>query len=100
MTTTEVFSTQSFLLSKNCSYLLKVLLFFLGVSVVKSHDELPLKGELVVLVEQRGLGMANMEVTENRKKIQFIDLPTILTHFFFFLKITLTCAVYGHLCCK
>lgn len=63
-----MFSTQSFLLSKNCFYLLKVLLFFLGVSVVKSHDELPLKGELVVLVEQRGLGMADMEVTENRKK--------------------------------
>lgn len=65
MKTIEAFLTQSFLLAKNCFYLLKVLLLFLWVSVVKSHDELPFKGELVVLVEQSSLGMANMEVTEN-----------------------------------
>lgn len=68
MTTIEAFLKQSFLLAKNCFYLLKVLLLFLGISVVKSHDELPFKGELVVLVEQSSLGMADMEVTENGGK--------------------------------
>lgn len=48
-------------------YLLKVLLFFLGVGVVKAHNELAFKCELVVLVQQSSLGMANMQVTGNRK---------------------------------
>lgn len=64
MKATQVFLKQSFPLAKSCFYLLKVLLFFLGVRVVKSHDELPLEGELVVLVEQSSLSMADMEVAE------------------------------------
>lgn len=46
-------------------YLLKVLLFFLGVGVVEAHDELPFKRELVVLVEQSSLGMADVQVSEH-----------------------------------
>lgn len=48
-------------------YLLKVLLFFLGVGVVEAHDELAFKCELVVLVEQSSLGVANMQVTGHRE---------------------------------
>lgn len=50
-------------------YLLKVLLFFLGVGVIKAHDELTFKGELVVLVEQSSLGMADVQVTVHSKAI-------------------------------
>lgn len=46
-------------------YLLKVLLFLLRVGVVEAHDELPFKCELVVLVEQSSLGMANMQISEH-----------------------------------
>lgn len=74
----------SFLLANNCFYLLKVLLLLLWVCVIKSHDELPFKGELVVLVEQSSLGMANMEVSENRKKMWFIIITNNLDALFFF----------------
>lgn len=48
-------------------HLLKVLLFFLWVRVVEAHDELAFKGELVVLVEQSSLGMADVQVTGHRE---------------------------------
>lgn len=41
-------------------HLLKVLLFFLGVGVVEAHDELAFECDLVVLVKQSSLGVANM----------------------------------------
>lgn len=44
------------------THLLKVLLLFLGVGVIEAHDELALEGDLVVLVEQGGLGMADVQV--------------------------------------
>lgn len=50
-------------------YLLKVLLLFLGVGVIKAHNELTFEGELVVLVEQSSLGMADVQVADrNRAK--------------------------------
>lgn len=48
-------------------YLLEVLLFFLGVGVVKAHDKLAFKCDLVVLVEQSGLGVTDMQVSGNRE---------------------------------
>lgn len=66
-------------------YLLKVLLFFLGVGIVEAHDELPFKRELVVLVEQRSLGMANMQVSEHmetEKKTPVMTITKILMLFF------------------
>lgn len=47
-------------------YLLEVLLFFLRVGIIKAHNELAFKCELVVLVEQSGLGMADMQVTGHK----------------------------------
>lgn len=47
--------------------LLKILLFLLRVGVVEAHDELAFKCDLVVLVEQSSLGMANMKVSNHRK---------------------------------
>lgn len=44
-------------------YLLKVLLLLLRVGVIKAHDELAFKCDLVVLVEQSSLGVADMQVT-------------------------------------
>lgn len=69
-------------------YLLKVLLFFLGVSVVEAHDELPFKCELVVLVEQSSLSMANMQVPEHmetekkQNKTPVMTVTKILMLFF------------------
>lgn len=45
------------------SYLLKVLLLLLRVGVIKTHDKLALKADLVVLVEQSCLGMADVQVS-------------------------------------
>lgn len=55
-------------------YLLKVLPFFLRVGVIKSHNELTFKGELVVLVEQSSLGMADVQVTDHSKVITQIAI--------------------------
>ena len=41
-------------------HLLKVLLLLLGVGIVKAHDEFAFEGDLVVLVEQGCLSMANV----------------------------------------
>lgn len=48
-------------------YLLKVLLFFLGVGVIKAHNELAFEGELVVLVKQSSFGMANVQIADHNK---------------------------------
>lgn len=50
------------------SHLLKVLLFLLRVGVIKTHDELAFKCDLVVLVEQSGLGVADMQVSGHRDR--------------------------------
>ena len=39
-----------------------MLLLFLGVSVVESHDQFPPVSQLVVLIYQTGLGMTDVEV--------------------------------------
>lgn len=44
------------------TYLLKVNLLLLRVSVVKPHYEFPFEEVLVVLIQQRSLGMTNVEV--------------------------------------
>ena len=49
------------------SHLLEVLLLLLGVGVIKAHDELALKRDLVVLVEQRGLGVADVQISAHRE---------------------------------
>lgn len=49
-------------------YLLKVLLLLLGVGVIEAHDELAFKCDLVVLVEQSSLGVADMQVTGKEKE--------------------------------
>lgn len=41
-------------------YLLKIFLLFFRVRVVESHDQLPSEVHLVVLVQQRGLGVADV----------------------------------------
>lgn len=50
------------------SHLLKVLLFLLRVGVVKAHDELAFERDLVMLVEQRSLGVADMKVSDRRDR--------------------------------
>lgn len=50
------------------SNLFKVLLFFLRVGVIEAHDELAFKCELVVLVEQSSLGMADVKVTGKKRE--------------------------------
>lgn len=52
-------------------HLLKVLLFLLRVGVIKAHDKLAFECDLVVLVEQSSLGVANMEVS-NRGETELV----------------------------
>ena len=47
--------------------LFKLHTLLLWICVVKSHDQLPLKGELIVLVQESCLGMANMQVPMYRE---------------------------------
>lgn len=49
-------------------HLLKVLLFLLGVGVIKAHDELAFEGDLVVLVEQSSLGVADVQVSNHTEQ--------------------------------
>lgn len=51
------------------SHLFKVLLLLLRVGVVKAHDKLALKGDLVVLVEQSGLSVAYVQIPESKDKM-------------------------------
>lgn len=62
-------SSRCFLLPR-VSHLLKVLLLLLGVGVVKAHDELAFERDLVVLVEQSGLGVADMQISGHKDKIK------------------------------
>lgn len=59
-------------------YLLKVLLFLLRVGIVKAHDELAFKCDLVVLVEQSSLGMADVQVSGHRETEKWSWLRTVL----------------------
>lgn len=52
-------------------YLLKVFFFLLRVGVVEAHDELAFKCDLVVLVEQSSLGVADVKVSIHREKETF-----------------------------
>ena len=41
----------------------EVNVFFLGVGIIKTHDERSLKRLLVVLVQQRSLGVTNVQIS-------------------------------------
>lgn len=47
-------------------HLLKVFLFLLWVGVIKAHDQLALECELVMLVEQSSLCVANVQVSTGK----------------------------------
>lgn len=47
--------------------LFKVFLLLLGVGVIKAHDELAFKCDLVVLVEQGSFCMANVKISAHRE---------------------------------
>ena len=50
------------------SYLLKVNLLFLRIGVIKPHDQPTFKQVLVVLIEQCGFSMANVQEANRRGK--------------------------------
>ena len=43
--------------------MLKVNVFLLGVGIIKTHDKRSLKRLLVVLVQQRSLGVTNVQIS-------------------------------------
>lgn len=49
--------------------LLKVFLLLLRVGVIKAHDELAFKCDLVVLVEQGSFCMANVKIPALRNRV-------------------------------
>ena len=51
---------------RSLSDLLKVLLLLLWVGVVEAHDEFAFEGDLVVLVEEGCLGVADVQVPDER----------------------------------
>lgn len=62
------------------SYLLKVFLFLLGVGVVEAHDELAFECDLIVLVEQSSLGVADVQVSGHRRIENWSLLIQLLSH--------------------
>lgn len=48
-------------------HLLKVLLFLLRVGVIKAHNELAFECDLVMLVEESSLGVADVQVSNHRE---------------------------------
>lgn len=53
------------------NYLLKVNFFLGWVCIVKAHDELSLESLLIVLIQQCGFGMANVQIPEFKAYISF-----------------------------
>lgn len=65
-----------FALRSEFSYLLEVLLLFLWIGVIEAHDELAFERELVVLVEESRLSVADMQVSghKGQKKWSLLKL--------------------------